>query len=171
MPQNAVQRHRILLRERLRALEHGVERDGVGVRVVNRLENICPLCIQPQIRRRRMPQIVDVELSADIEVKRRERNHAPDRRNFAAERVPVHRQVAVSLHADAEWIPLLHLRCLHGHHTPDRRLDQPHAFIQQPLFLRRHLLFEHALDNLVRIHQVLADNDVQRVFRLFESPL
>jgi hypothetical protein len=128
------------------ALEHGVLHDIQDFRVVDRLPDILSAVEAAQICADGMAHVVDVQLALDIEIERRKRHKAVDLRHRALDRVPVHRQIAVALDADAHRVAVLHGRRLHGHHAPDGSLDQADPLVKDFLFFLGELRLEHPLE-------------------------
>ena len=111
-----------------------------------------------------MAHVVQIQLALDVEIKRREGNKIFDFGDLALERVLVDRKIPVALDAHAHGIAVFHGLGLYGHHAADRSLDQTHTLVEDLAFFIRQLRLEHVLQHLVRVHQILADDDVERLF-------
>ena len=162
MQHQAIQLDAVLFMQRQRAFQHGVLHDGQNFRIVDGLINIFPALVAAQIRAGRVAHVVDVQLALNIKIKRLKRNHVRDLRNFTLERGLVNRQETVALDTDAHRIAVLHLLGLHGHHAANGGLDQTDLFIKVLLFLVGQQVLQHPFHDLVCVHQVFADDDVER---------
>ena len=109
-----------------------------------------------------MTHVMDIQLALDVEIKGIVRHHVRDLGNFTLESCLVNRQEAIGFHADTHGLAVLHLLGLNRHHAADGSFYQTHGLVKLSAFLSGQLLFQHALQHLVGIHQVLTDDDIQR---------
>ena len=170
MADQKLHRHLVGLRQSQRALQHGVLDDILDAGILNGLIDVFPVGIKPQIGADRMAHIVHIQLSSDVIVKGLIGHHILDFRNFAAEGCLVHRKETVPLHADAQRIPGLHFLCLNRNHPSDGGLHQPDILIQPGRLFFCKLCLQKLFQNPVGVHQVLADNNVQRAALPRPSP-
>ena len=124
MQHQAFQLDAVLLRKSQRALEHGILHDVQNFGIIDGLVDVFAALVTAQIRAGRVAHVVDVQLTLDVEIKRLERNHVRNFRDFALERGLIDRQEAVALDADAHRVAVLHFFCLHRHHPSDGGFHQ-----------------------------------------------
>ena len=104
---------------------------------------------------------MDIQLALDVEIEGLEGNHVLDVGHFALEGSLVGRQETVALHAHAHGLAVLHLLGLHGDHAADGGFHETYGLIKLFALFLGQLLFEHTFQDLVGIHQVFADDDVE----------
>lgn len=92
--------HVIFVSEGYGAFQHGILYDALDVDIVDGLENIIPVGVQPKIGTDGMAHVMDVELSFDVKVKGLKRHHIFDLWHFSLEGCFVYRQKIVLLYAD-----------------------------------------------------------------------
>ena len=86
MQHQAFQLDAVLLRKSQRALEHGILHDVQNFGIIDGLVDVFAALVTAQIRAGRVAHVVDVQLTLDVEIKRLERNHVRNFRDFTLER-------------------------------------------------------------------------------------
>ena len=100
MPDQIFCGHVIFAGEGYGAFQHGVLYDALDVGIVDGLENIIPVGVQPKIGTDGMAHVVDVELSFDVKIKRLKRHHILDLRHLSLEGSFVYGQEIIWLYTD-----------------------------------------------------------------------
>ena len=111
-----------------------------------------------------MTHIVDIELALNVVIERRIGHHILDVRNLALKSGLVYGQEAVLFYADTHRLAVLHLFRLNGHHTTNRGFHKAYGLIKPLALFFGKLFFEHTLQDLIGIVEVLANDNIKGAF-------
>ena len=148
--------------ERLGRFQHRRAAGPSDVRVANGLPHPPQALPLPEIGGEGMSHVVDEELALDVEAEGAHGDHVPDLRHRPAEAVPVDGELPVLLDPDPQEVPFLHLRGHHRDHAADGGLHEAHLRLDARALGLAKRLFDELLEVVIRIDQVLTDEDVQR---------
>ena len=156
------QSNTILTAESQGAFQHRVLHQNADISHINGLIDILQTQEVTQICTGSVTHVVDVELPLQIEIKGCKGHHVLDFGDAALERSAIGGQEPITLHANAHRLTVLHFLGLDRYHTADGSFHQTHGLVELCLLFLGQLLLDHALNHQVGIHQIFADDDVQR---------